>query len=296
MPHSLLLPPGLGRGGEARRHTPASPVVTALVAGAATGGIETVVTYPTEYVKTHLQLAGRRMRMRDVVAETLRTHGPLGLYRGMSTLLAGAVPKQGVRWAAFELAAAPLRDGEGRLYGVIDRAAAGFVAGACEALLVVTPAETIKTAFIEDQRGPRRFAGLGDGVRQLYAQHGVRGLYRGALPTVLKQGTNQAVRFPAQFAALRCIADSAEQRRSPWRNGAAGVVAGCVSVLVTQPFDVVKTRMQQGSGARLRPALRSVAAGGVAALYAGTMPRMVRVGANVGLTFTVFPMVKNWLN
>eukprot|EP01062_Namystynia_karyoxenos_P020414 TRINITY_DN17735_c0_g1_i1.p2 TRINITY_DN17735_c0_g1~~TRINITY_DN17735_c0_g1_i1.p2 ORF type:complete len:303 (+),score=70.02 TRINITY_DN17735_c0_g1_i1:94-1002(+) len=270
-----------------------SDVTVALMAGATTGAIETFVTYPTEFVKTHLQLGrGQFSGMGDVVIQTVRQHGPLGLYRGMSTLLAGAMPKQGVRWGAFELGAGPLRDEKGRL-GSKERAAAGFVAGAAESLLAVTPMETVKTAFIEDQRTHRRFRNLRHGVGLLLSEQGLRGVYRGASATTLKQGTNQMIRFPAQHIALGLIARDSEQRKCPVRNGLAGVVAGCISVLVTQPFDVIKTRMQAaGQQNSLLGAATAVVRGGLRTLYAGTAPRMVRVGANVGLTFTVFPYVK----
>eukprot|EP01065_Artemidia_motanka_P013559 TRINITY_DN17567_c0_g2_i1.p2 TRINITY_DN17567_c0_g2~~TRINITY_DN17567_c0_g2_i1.p2 ORF type:complete len:304 (+),score=49.91 TRINITY_DN17567_c0_g2_i1:127-1038(+) len=283
--------------GNARRTENAprrSNVTVALMAGAATGGIETFVTYPTEYVKTHLQFGSKQYTgMYDCAMQTVRQHGPLGLYRGMSTLLAGAVPKQGVRWGAFEVAANPLRDDAGRL-GNTERAMAGFVAGAAEALIAVTPAETVKTAFIEDQRTAQRFRGLGHGVRCLLAEQGLRGIYKGAVATTLKQGTNQAIRFPVQHTALGMISSSAEDRQCPIRNGVAGVAAGVVSVVVTQPFDVVKTRMQSADANGLLPTLGTVWRGGVQCIYAGTVPRMVRVGANVGLTFTIFPHVKKF--
>lgn len=276
-----------------------SAVTVALCAGATTGGIETLVTYPTEYVKTHMQLTqpGRgqgRRGMWGVARHTVTQHGALGLYRGMSTVLAGAIPKQGVRWAAFEAAQSRLADSQGRL-DAPRRAACGFLAGTAEALIAVTPAETVKTAFIEDQRGARRFRGLFHGVATLLREQGVHGVYRGAAATVLKQGTNQAVRFPAQYYALGLITGTAEQRRSPLRNGVAGFIAGCVSVLVTQPFDVVKTRMQAVDGAGHRGTVacaRHVAHQGLGTVYAGTVPRMVRVGANVALTFSLFPYVK----
>lgn len=74
--------------------------------GGITGGIEICITFPTEFVKTQLQLdegSSRRGEARqyngviDCVKKTVRSKGFFGLYRGLSVLLYGSIPKSGVR-------------------------------------------------------------------------------------------------------------------------------------------------------------------------------------------------------
>lgn len=70
--------------------------------GGITGGIEICITFPTEYVKTQLQLDERSAKPRytgiaDVVKQTVRSHGFFGLYRGLSVLVYGSIPKSAVR-------------------------------------------------------------------------------------------------------------------------------------------------------------------------------------------------------
>lgn len=70
--------------------------------GGITGGIEICITYPTEYVKTQIQLdekAGARKYngIMDCVKKTVKSHGVFGLYRGLSVLLYGSIPKSAVR-------------------------------------------------------------------------------------------------------------------------------------------------------------------------------------------------------
>lgn len=73
---------------------------------------------------------------------------------------------------------------------------AGLGAGICEATLVVTPAETLKVKLIHDrfQEKPK-FRGLFHGVSTIIKQSGFGGVYKGLLPTIIKQGSNQGVRF-----------------------------------------------------------------------------------------------------
>ena len=76
--------------------------------GGITGGIEICITYPTEYVKTQLQLdekAGTAAKqytgILDCVKKTVHRHGVFGLYRGLSVLVYGSIPKSAVRYKLF---------------------------------------------------------------------------------------------------------------------------------------------------------------------------------------------------
>lgn len=77
--------------------------VKGIIAGGITGGIEICITFPTEYVKTQLQLdekGGQKQYsgIADCVKKTVKSHGFFGLYRGLSVLLYGSIPKSAVRY------------------------------------------------------------------------------------------------------------------------------------------------------------------------------------------------------
>ena len=79
--------------------------VKGVIAGGITGGIEICITYPTEYVKTQLQLdekVGKYKGIFDCAKQTIQTNGVKGLYRGLPVLLYGSIPKSAVRFGAFE--------------------------------------------------------------------------------------------------------------------------------------------------------------------------------------------------
>ena len=61
-----------------------------------------MITFPTEYVKTQLQLDEKAAVPKykgpiNCVAVTVKNHGFFGLYRGLSSLLYGSIPKASVR-------------------------------------------------------------------------------------------------------------------------------------------------------------------------------------------------------
>merc|ERR1719201_619900 len=128
------------------------------------------------------------------------------------------------------------------------------------------------------------------------------GLYRGALPTILKQGTNQAVRMPLQqlFFGIITGGDPSKKSSSAY-NGAAGLLAGVGSVMLTQPQDCVKSRMQGEAAKELYSgtvdcAMKMMRQEGRTSFFAGGIPRCVQVGMTSGISFALFPIISKLLN
>ena len=74
---------------------------------------------------------------------------------------------------------------------------------------------------------------------------GFGGIYKGLTATVLKQGTNQGIRFLVFNEIKKFMAGDQPNAKLPWyKTMAAGAVAGAASVIGNNPLDVVKSRMQ----------------------------------------------------
>lgn len=179
----------------------------------------------------------------------------------------------------------------------------GMGAGVCEAVCAVTPVETVKTRVTDDQRrGTGNYKGSADAIAKIMKSEGPMGLYRGAFPTILKQGTNQAVRMPLQVQIFALISFGDEtKKQSPIYNGAAGFLAGCGSVRLTQPQDCVKSRMQGEAAKELYKgavdcAMQIKRTEGPASFFSGAIPRMVQVGMSNGISFALFPVISQLLN
>ncbi|MBD5072613.1 hypothetical protein GUF45_13435, partial [Xanthomonas citri pv. citri] len=78
----------------------------------------------------------------DCVKKTVNTNGVKGLYRGLSVLLYGSIPKSAVRFGAFEELKKRNMDASGVL-SPAQRLLCGLGAGVSEAIFVVTPMETV---------------------------------------------------------------------------------------------------------------------------------------------------------
>ncbi|KAJ3152637.1 hypothetical protein HDU89_001330 [Geranomyces variabilis] len=309
-PSFILLAPGIpvksfihGRCSSPQK-TPASH---SLAAGAIAGAVEATFTYPTEYVKTQLQLQSkahpRFAGPWDCVVKTVREKGFLGLYRGLSALVIGTASKAGIRFLSFEQFKNLLADENGRVAGE-RMVLAGLGAGISEAVIAVTPTETIKTKLIHDQNQPTpRYRGLVHGTREIVRAEGIGGIYRGMTAVIARQGANSAVRLSTYGLLKERIQDRypvdlvTKKSVVPWYvNFANGAVAGIVTVYTTMPLDVLKTRMQAlDAKTQYRNSAhclyRVVTEEGVRALWKGATPRLGRLIFSGGIVFTVYEQV-----
>jgi len=284
---------------------PSEGPVRTFIKGFLTGFIEAIICYPTEFVKTQLQLQSKTnpeyTGIMDCAKKTVKANGFMGLYRGAAPLVIGSSGKQAARWTGYMTVADQLKDDKGNL-SIPSRMFAGACGGVSEAVLAVTPIETLKTRVTDDmRRGTGNYSGSLDACMKIMKSEGPAGLYRGVVPTIAKQATNQAVRFPVQFYALRAmVGDDKERQKDPIFNGIAGAFAGAVSVLVTMPQDTIKTRMQGEEAKQLYKgtmdcAMQILKNDGPAFFYAGTWPRMIRVSLDVGITFCIFPLLSKYI-
>ncbi len=104
-----------------------------FVAGGLTGGLEILVTFPMEFVKCQLQLKHHYQLNAfsgpvDCVFYTLRTKGPLGLYKGLSPWLVFAFPRSAVRFSTYDYVSHALQS-DGKKLDPLYAMMAGTVAG-----------------------------------------------------------------------------------------------------------------------------------------------------------------------
>jgi solute carrier family 25 citrate transporter 1 len=270
-------------------------ILRVLAAGGIAGFMEVSLMYPLENVKTQLQLQDplypKFDGMIDCVQKTIRNYGCLGLYGGLTPLLLSSVPSHSIRWLGYENVCHWMDPVNGCQLSVFNVFISGLVSGVLVACVLGVPSECIKTRLIDEGE---RMVPI-EGWRNVLLH-----CYKGVIPTVLKKVVNQGSRFPLYHLAFHALTDdTANPAHYPLRGFVAGIIAGFASVLLTQPIDVVKTKMQGihsdryvGSAQCLSQVYHTQ---GVHALYAGVLPRLVRVSIGAGITFSAYPVVKQWL-
>ncbi|VDN31364.1 unnamed protein product [Gongylonema pulchrum] len=289
-----------------RRFFPTDKSLKGIIGGGITGGIEVCITFPTEYVKTQLQLDERSAHPIykgpiDCVKKTVQTKGFFGLYRGLSILIYGSIPKSAFRFGTFETLKGYAVGPDGNL-APMWRLMCGLGAGLSEAVFAVTPMETVKVKFIHDQQLEKpKFKGFLHGLRTIVRTEGFKGLYQGVTATMAKQGSNQAIRFFVMETLKDWYrgGDSSKSVSKP-ATAAFGAIAGACSVYGNTPIDVVKTRMQGLEAKKYRNtidcAVKIMKYEGFFAFYKGTVPRLCRVCLDVAITFTLYDSIMEYFN
>lgn len=170
---------------------------------------------------------------------------------------------------------------------------AGMGAGTIEAILAVTPMETIKTKCIETNKS------FVDGVKMILKESGPAGLYQGALATILKQSSNQGLRFMFFNKYKDVLTEYTQAPITPIQALLGGMAAGCFSTLGNNPFDVVKTQMQGRDASKYKSTLdcftKIMKEAGPMGFYKGCIPRMGRVVPGQGIIFMSFESIQGYV-
>jgi hypothetical protein len=128
---------------------------------------------------------------------------------------------------------------------------AGTLAGACEAALWVTPCERLKTlrqAQIGMDKGARKHGSWMQSGASIFKEEGVRGLFRGLGPTVMRNSSTVGVRFVLYDQAVTALRAQNGGNKQGWHALVSGAGVGALTTIINNPIDVIKSRLQVGGG------------------------------------------------
>ena len=166
---------------------------------------------------------------------------------------------------------------------------AGMAAGVAASTAIVTPSERIKTALIDV--GPSStpaYHSTTHAIRTIFQRTGIAGLYSGYIGTTLKQTGTTSFRL-GSYNTLKDLFRKYEVPGGHLLDLVTGSMAGLITTLATQPFDVVKTRCQSAQGTTTTAAVKDVfLEKGVRGFWAGTTLRLVRNIFSGAILFSVY--------
>ncbi|KAF8893395.1 mitochondrial carrier [Infundibulicybe gibba] len=130
---------------------------------------------------------------------------------------------------------------------------------------------------------------------------GVRGLYRGLVTTAVGVAPYVGINFAA-YEFLRGVI-TPPGKNSVVRKLSCGALAGSISQTLTYPFDVLRRKMQvagmKGGSIKYTGALDALQSilrvEGVAGLYRGLWPNLLKVAPSIATSFFTYELVKDFL-
>ncbi|PCH36483.1 mitochondrial carrier [Wolfiporia cocos MD-104 SS10] len=267
------------------------------------------VGFPFDTVKVRFQDAASARTYASTfhaLFTILREERITGLYRGISSPLLTAAPLNGVVFSSYRwllnIGASNDDLPPSLLRVTLTGAGSGIIA-----TVITTPTELIK---IRQQSLQSALAGSSSlqppitarvVATDIFKQHGLQGLYRGITATALRD-IGYGTYFFAYEATVRYWprAPGSGARAPPWQATlVAGALAGIAGWVVTFPFDVVKTRVQNTHSAARDNLYRSTRstivasyrAEGPSVFFRGLAPTLIRAIPVNMVTFTTFEAI-----
>lgn len=137
---------------------------------------------------------------------------------------------------------------------------AGGLAG-CAAKTVVGPLDRVKILFQTSNPNFAKYTGswigLPTAMRDIYAQAGLGGLFKGHSATLLRIFPYAGIKFLA-YEQIRARVISSRAEETPLRRFVSGSMAGMVSVCFTYPLEVIRVRLAFETRQPQHSTLRSI--------------------------------------
>ncbi|TYJ14266.1 hypothetical protein E1A91_A10G106400v1 [Gossypium mustelinum] len=231
-------------------------------AGAVAGFATVAAMYPLDIVRTRFQVNDGRVTNFPAYKNTAhaiftitRLEGLKGLYAGFLPAVLGSTVSWGLYFFFYGRAKQRYSKNREEKLSSGHHLASAAEAGALVSLCT-NPIWLIKTRL--QLQNPlhqsRRYSGIYDALRTILREEGWTALYRGLGPGLLMQVSHGAIQFTAYEELCRIMVDYKEKKQKS--EGASNLLnsfdyallggsSKIAAILITYPFQVIRTRAQQ---------------------------------------------------
>lgn len=256
--------------------------------------------------------------------DIIREEGILGLWRGNVPALLMVMPYTSIQFVVLHkvksfAAGSSKGDDHIRLNPALSYVS-GALAG-CAATIGSYPFDLLRTV-LASQGEPKVYQNLRSAFLGILRSKGIRGLYAGLTPTLIEIVPYAGIQFGSYDTFKRwAMAWNRRRFRPPdqYANVSStkfqlficGLASGTIAKVCCHPLDVVKKRFQV-EGLRRHPRYgaridertyknvwyaitRILESEGVAGLYKGLVPSLVKAAPASAITFVVYESVSEWL-
>ncbi|EXJ94694.1 hypothetical protein A1O1_03091 [Capronia coronata CBS 617.96] len=292
-----------------------TPFTAAFIAGGIAGAVSRTVVSPLERLKILYQVqdAGRneyKMSIAKALRKMYRDEGWRGFMRGNGTNCVRIVPYSAVQFGSYSIYKRFAEPSPGADLDPIRRLLCGGLAG-ITSVVFTYPLDIVRTrlsiqsasfAALEKQEG--KLPGMWQTMVTMYKNEGgVFGLYRGIIPTVAGVAPYVGLNFMVYESIRTYFTEPGEKNPAWYSKLAAGAISGAVAQTFTYPFDVLRRRFQinsmSGMGYRYKSlwdAIRTIVTQeGVAGLYKGIMPNLLKVAPSMASSWLSFEIARDYL-
>ena len=196
-------------------------VAKRLAAGASAGMLATVVTYPLDTIRLRMAVDSSIKSMPQAIRLLGKEQGMMAFYRGVGPAMIGVAP-----YMAFELASFDFLKKVFAREDLKSSPAISFVSGFVAAMMASSCTYPLDTVRRQIQLQGGSMLTMPKMVKSIVADEGALGLYRGFIPSCLKNLPNKGIRLAFYDTAKTIMSRAEEQQEREERASASGRKSG----------------------------------------------------------------------
>ena len=210
-----------------------------FICGAFAGLITCTCVQPLDVVKTNIITLHRTSSTFDSISYIKQKYGMVGFWRGLRAASYKALIGSGMSFYYLET-----------FKSLIPSTSTGFISNTIIAMvsrgltiISLAPLSIVKVRMEAPQA--IAYTSVGSALLQIYKEEGIKGYYRG-MPSCLLRDlpfSGLAYSFYQKISTIFAIAFNNDIPTSA-NKLFAGASAGLIATILTQPFDIIKTRQQ----------------------------------------------------
>ena len=256
-----------------------------FAAGATQATLVTAVGYPFDLIKTKMQADNYKSSF-ECVKNTFSAHGIKGFYRGSTAPWISHLLKRPYQYPVGEyLKTLPNT-------GIVHNYMIGGVLGASGSILG-TPLQVVKVGMQTTQNNQDQvYKNTRSFLKNIIKTEGVRGMYRGFIPTMVKDSLYGASSQGHYYS----IRDTIGTDRGI-KTFLSGAVAHCATWMVFIPVDNIKTMVQKPSATKLTikdAVYTTYSIHGLKGFWRGVVPACIRTIPVSGIAMVGYELVRHF--
>jgi len=265
-----------------------------MLTGGVAGSVAEIFTIPLDTAKVRLQIQGATLKPGDPIKYNglintalaiAKEEGPGSLFKGLSAGLQRQMVFASIRIGMYDYVKQLFvaKDFTGEV-PLVKKILAALTTGAL-GIMVANPTDVVKVRLQAEGKlppgVPRRYNGALDAYSKIIKSEGVKGLWTGIGPNVLRNATINASELATYDEVKSLIV-----KRKGWMNDniyahfVCSAIAGFVAAVVGSPVDVIKTRImgaKAGQYTGVLDCIVSTAKEGPMAFYGGFSANASRI-------------------
>jgi solute carrier family 25 protein 38 len=288
---------------------------SSFVGGASAGLVASATLQPFEVIKTRMQVPGGQGGANNIfstASRVVRTQGVLALWSGVSASCIRTTAGAGLYFFVLDKMQKEVKQWQKKKYAngekkqsEFENSVQTFMVGAVSRASIATllnPISVVKTR-LEYGGGPEYKRSVGRMLVDITKKEGAKGLFSGIVPTILRDAPFSGLNLLVFMKAREFTASLAEKQGrevSSYDTLLCGAFAGGFATFLTQPPDVLRTRLQiqRNLDRNIKPMVTFssiLAEKGLRGLYVGAVPRIARRTFQQAITWSLFEFVSKQL-